>query len=88
MDGNSHGSLWLEVQGVNASNNPLDCEINNMDEVDGVLNVHRISSSGSDYHVDYLEAIGTVCMIVLMNASWRSVVENLGDAFIYLSPQR
>ena len=54
MDVNSHGSLWLEVQGVNASNNPLDCEIDATGEVDGVLNVHLIYSLGSDYHMDYL----------------------------------
>lgn len=54
MDVNSHGSLWLEVEGVNASNNPLDCEIDAMGKVDGVLNVHPIYSLSNDYHVDYL----------------------------------
>ena len=53
MDENSHGKLYLEVQGVNASNKPFDCEIDTTGEVDGVLNVHLIYSSGSDYHVDY-----------------------------------
>lgn len=87
MDGDRHGILWLEVQGISARIYPLDFAIDGTGEIVGALNGHLITSSSNACHIEDLVAEGTVRTHFLLNVPKRSVVECVGDAAICLNPQ-